>query len=87
MNQACELGAMPSNKLVLHRVDEAVISFSWLEEGSELIWADILRNPHRQVGCQSALCKSEEWKESLGQTDLYLRWAKWAIKHSCSLSW
>lgn len=43
---------MPSNKLVLHLVDEAVISLSWLKGGGELSWANVLRNPHRQVECQ-----------------------------------
>lgn len=57
MNQARGLGAMPNNKLVLHLVDEAVISFSWLEGGGELPWASVLRNPHRQVECQ-VLCAS-----------------------------
>jgi hypothetical protein len=47
MSRACGFGGMPSNKLVLHPVDEAVIFFSWWGGGGELFQVNILRNPNK----------------------------------------
>ena len=50
---------MPSNKLVLHPVDEVVISFPWRGGGDEILQVNALRKSPQTGECQSVLCKFE----------------------------